>query len=656
MMLGELLDGVSAKHRAAVATRLGLPKKATASEIAATLLDIQRLEEVVAELSDPGRGYAARQVLGEDQPQYGGYYHSRSGELGAEELERCGLAFAFRDSWRTDYVVPGDVLGPLGQALATAHLQGRRAGTAERWIGAPLQLAHDAAALWAALHREPARVKTDGEIYQRSWPKLLAALPAIDLDELDDDLRDRRLSAALAFLRGSACLRLRLDSDNGWETKRELTASGDLLELLSREPGELRTRLLSGADCEPLEMAGLTLLVRLGPPVAISLSSLGRAAREFADEAARYPSLLSGTDAQVGARAIAITWLAGLAEIGVDARGRPCAVRLACIEADVKSGPAAICQGNFELVVLAVPTPADRFRLELTGEAVAGQPHVYTITKRSAVVAERAGVHPHGALGILRELAGELPQNVERTVAGWVAGHGPPLRVRTAMMLDAGDPAAAERLTDGPLAGLVVERIGESLLAFPAARLDDVRHALASAGRELMPGLDQISGSWSEGRRVGSEAESEWQPNASGGDAPSGRLVSTLRQAPPGRPASGRRPVSAASARPSTLASGSVEDEPDLPTLDESLGESEIGEDGGRTEAGEDSSPLDVILNAIEDETDVRITYAGADGITRRTITPIEINGAQVHALCHASADEHRFWIPSILVAVPPDD
>ena len=167
------------------------------------------------------------------------------------------------------------------------------------------------------------------------------------------------------------------------------------------------------------------------------------------------------------------------------------------------------------------------------------------------------------------------------------------------MMVDAGDRATAERLADGPLAGLIIERIGESLLAFPAARLDDVRQALASADLELEQGLDQISGSWSDGHRVASEAQSAWEPAANGGDGPGGRLVSMLRQDPPDRPASGRHPVSAAPARPLTLANGSVEDEPDLPTLDESLGESEIGEDGERAETGEDSSPLDVILDVI---------------------------------------------------------
>jgi len=164
--------------------------------------------------------------------------------------------------------------------------------------------------------------------------------------------------------------------------------------------------------------------------------------------------------------------------------------------------------------------------------------------------------------------------------------------------------------------------------------------------------LDQISGGWSEERRVGSEAQSEWEPRAGAGDTAGGRLVSTLRQAPPGRPASEPRPASTAPAQQSKLASASADDEPGPPRL----GESEIGEDGEFGQEVEDGSPLDVILNAIEDEADVQITYAGADGVTRRTITPIEIKGAQVHALCHASADEHRFWIPSILVALPAHD
>jgi hypothetical protein len=92
-----------------------------------------------------------------------------------------------------------------------------------------------------------------------------------------------------------------------------------------------------------------------------------------------------------------------------------------------------------------------------------------------------------------------------------------------------------------------------------------------------------------------------------------------------------------------------VDDEPGPRSLEDS----EIGEDGEFGEEREDGSPLDVILDAIEDEIDVRITYAGAGGVTRSTITPIEIKGAQVHALCHASADERRFWIPPILAAAP---
>ncbi len=188
-----------------------------------------------------------------------------------------------------------------------------------------------------------------------SWPKLLAALAALDLDELDEEIRDRRLLVALAFLREEGCLRLRLDSSNGWETKRELTAAGGLRELLAREPAELRGRLLAGAGCERLELAGLTLLLRLGPGVAISLASFGRAAREFADEATLHPTPRYGSDAQVGASALLIGWLVGLAEIGLDSGGRPCAARLACLEAETSRGQLAVCQGNFEVVLLALP-------------------------------------------------------------------------------------------------------------------------------------------------------------------------------------------------------------------------------------------------------------------------------------------------------------
>ena len=256
----------------------------------------------------------------------------------------------------------------------------------------------------------------------------------------------------------------------------------------------------------------------------------------------------------MGVRAVAIAWLAGLAEIGVDAGGRPCAVRPACVEAETRPGPVAICQGNFELVVLAVPAPADRLQLELACEAVPGQAHVYTITRRSAVVAERAGLHPDGALGMLRQLAGELPQNVERTVSEWVAGHGPPLRVRTAMMLDAGDPATAERLTRGALAGLVVERIGGSLLAFPAARLNDVAAALATAGRELAPGLDRISGRWDDHDRGSSAVEQEWTPRGAPAKMPHwetrlDRLAVASARAD-GVPAARARAAAASTARP----------------------------------------------------------------------------------------------------------
>jgi hypothetical protein len=627
--LAALLDGVSAKHRAAVATRLGLPKQARAAEISEWLLDPVQLEQLLDGLSPEARGRAAGKVLSPEPASHGYYFGGRTATGGDDELERCGLAFAFRGSWQTEYRIADDLCGPLGHTLAGLHARRTKAGRAARWVGAPLQLAHDVAAIWAALHREPVRVKTDGEIYQRSWPKLRAVLAPTGLEQLDDELGDRRLDAALSFLREQACVRLRLDASDGWETKRELIPSGDLLGVLEHEPGELQARLLHYAGGDRLEHAALILLARLEGS-AVSLASFGAAARGFAQEAGPYASHYPGSDAQVGARAAWIAWLAGIAEIGVSDGGNASAVRAASVEPEPRSRPLAVCQGNFEVVLLGRPTPGERLALELTCEPVAGQPHVYTITRASATAGERAGANPDGAIGMLGELAGELPQNVERTVREWVSGLGPPLRVRTAMMLDAGDPATAARLAHGALAGLVLEQISETLLAFPANRLHDVERALRSAGRELEPGLDQISGTWKEPRAGSSEAQAEWVPRHHAEPPPEGRLVSTIR---PDRAArSGLRPAP----RPSQ--------QPAPPPRQEVL----IIESDGDQDAA-----LDVILAAIEDEFDVEISYAGADGITHRTITPLEVLGAQVHAWCHLKDDEHRFWIPSIMSASP---
>jgi len=130
----------------------------------------------------------------------------------------------------------------------------------------------------------------------------------------------------------------------------------------------------------------------------------------------------------------------------------------------------------------------------------------------------------------------------------------------------------------------------------------ELRRALEAAGRELEPALDQISGAWKEPRSGGSEAQAEWEPGGGGRPDPAGRLVSTLRAGSLPAARTQIAPVrSPEAAIPSlTLVTGSDdEDEPVGPV--------------GRDDEGDDR-PLHVILDAIEDETDVWITYAGADG------------------------------------------
>jgi predicted DNA-binding transcriptional regulator YafY len=62
----------------------------------------------------------------------------------------------------------------------------------------------------------------------------------------------------------------------------------------------------------------------------------------------------------------------------------------------------------------------------------------------------------------------------------------------------------------------------------------------------------------------------------------------------------------------------------------------------------DDVEPIEVVLQALEQEADVAIVYAGARGLTQRVITPFELDGAAVHAWCHLRDDERSFWLNSI--------
>ena len=110
---------------------------------------------------------------------------TRAGTVGpipaTSELECHGLAFAFRSSYNLEYHVPHELHAPLADVLAAPYVGDLKSGEPGRPVEAPLQLGHDLAALWAHLARSPVRVKADGPVYQRDVPKLLTALPALEL-------------------------------------------------------------------------------------------------------------------------------------------------------------------------------------------------------------------------------------------------------------------------------------------------------------------------------------------------------------------------------------------------------------------------------------------------------------------------------------------
>jgi hypothetical protein len=159
---------------------------------------------------------------------------------------------------------------------------------------------------------------------------------------------------------------------------------------------------------------------------------------------------------------------------------------------------------------------------------VPGQPERLRLTPDSI----RAGARelgPEAAIAALRRLtAGALPGTVAASAAEW-AGSTRRLRLRSALLIDAGDPATADELARGPLAKVVVERMGERLLAIAAVDLGRAERALLAAGHELEPGVDRVSGAWSEPQPAPSEAEARWRPSRREPTRlPGERQVSTL--------------------------------------------------------------------------------------------------------------------------------
>jgi hypothetical protein len=608
----DLLASASAPHRRAVATQHGLSPGAAFDEVAAALRDRDRLATVVDALSEEAWRMVARAAFNRD-PDVCGSWSGRPDPV-ACELERHGLAFAFRHEYELEYHVPHDLHAPLADVLAARYNHDLERSEPARWLAAPIPLAHDLAALWAHLARAPVRVKADGPVYQRDVPKLLAALPALELHGVDDPIATYRLQFVLEVLLEEELVALRVDNLPGSSGRRELVASGDPLGLLARDPADLRARLLSNVGVAPLGAAALALVGRLEPEVPVAITSFGSALRRVCEDLWLGQDLQT-SDLALGMGGLHFVWLAGGVAIGVDRSGTPQAVRV--IPAPALEPGRLVCQANFELVALAPPSPAERLVIALTCDRVADQDHVFRLTRESVRAAERCGILAGGALATIERIAGELPQNVKRSLAGWTGSVRRPLKLRSALLLDAGDVETAEALLAGPVAAHVVERIAPTQLAIRGSAIGAVRDALRAEGHALDPGVERISGRWSERDPIPSEADRVWTPRRAL-SAPVGEQCSTI----------GRSPV------------------PTQATLGR----------GAELKPIADDETIDVVLRAIEQGSDVFIAYAGAGGTTERQITPYEIDGAAVRAYCHLHGDERSFWLASIVDALAVGD
>jgi hypothetical protein len=609
--IAELLASASAAHRSGVASELGLAPEAPAEEIGTVLRDPERIASIVAGLSPRALRLAAQAAfLGESTVHES--WNGRPSDA-ASELERHGLAFAFKPSFVVEYRVPRELHPLLADALAAPYASGLASARPARWLGAPLALAHDMATLWAYLARSPVRIKTDGVVYQRDVPKLFDALPPLELHGPQQPMEGPRLGFVLALLRDEKLVRIRVNDGPGGDGRRELVPAGDPAALFDMDPERLRARLAGHACRSLLGAPALALANALEPGATVKLTSFGAALRALCEETG--VGVPQAADFGLALGGLHFAWLAGAVILGLESNGMPTALRAE--PAVIPTRGRVVAQANFELIALSPPSPSERLVLALACEPVPEQAHVFRLTRKSVCAAQRSGMLDGGVTVALERLAGELPQNVTRSLADWTSSVRAPLRLRTALILDAGDSGTADALLGGELAAHVVERLGPTQLAIPAAEVKAVAAALRRAGHDLDPGIDRVSGRFSEREPVRTEAEQTWEPDPID-EAPDVKQVSTLPQA-------ARQPASQRSNVPL------------------------------RYDAEEAQDPVEVVLDAIERGTDVFIVYAGARGTTQRQITPYEVEGAAVHAHCHLRGDERLFWLASIQDAVALD-
>jgi hypothetical protein len=155
------------------------------------------------------------------------------------------------------------------------------------------------------------------------------------------------------------------------------------------------------------------------------------------------------------------------------------------------------------------------------------------------------------------------------------------------------------------------------------------------------PELVRISGTWNEERPTPVDAEAVWRPRRPP-QRPRvrGKVVSNLRDG-----AAQSRAPAAASPQAWLRALLSVADARELQLAPAPAPPPELG---GHSSEDEAEPAIELILGAIDDGAEVRITYAAADGLAEHTITPLDVEGAQLLTWSDDVDDEVRFWIPGI--------
>lgn len=618
-----------ATHRRAVAEAIGAAGEQPAA-IAATLLDESRLEALVRGLPSEARG-AVTELAFAAVPLWTPSGAPRASHATLELLERHGLALCFKTWSSLTYAAPADLIAPLRRLRMRAHA-GRIPDAPDpvRTMVTSEQLLHDVAAVGAAIAHGAVQVKADGELFAKARPKLAAALTEAVEPRLD--FGEQRLERALIALRQLGALRVATDDLPGRNTRRELRLACDLPALLDR-PFEERARL---ADVLQHEARDLLLIDPLLDELAgrrVPLDALGAAVVTLFSEAHKYLAVdSSGTPGGIGLYAVHLRWLSGRAVLGVNAEDRIATVSLVAQPPPEPDREPCIAQADFELVAMRPLLPHERAALLMLAEPVPGREHVARLTREriqsAARVLDERDAEP--ILERLRALTGSLPQNVEQSIGDWIRQVRPRARLRSAIVLDLGDAERGDRVASA-LGELLAERLAPHLLAVPADELTAVVKVVRSAGIELEPGLDRVSGAWHEqAASADGPGSSSWRPSSALSEhdtPPPGVLVSGIdRSAPPTSPAAARA-QDVLDGLELSLDMGGV------PQFDDEF---------------DDLEPEDVLTDAYELGEIVELSYAAAGGALVERVTVEELDGARLLVEDPDTGARHWRWLKGV--------